>query len=244
MTKSRQHPPDIRFCRGRGLEREQRESGEFPDLGGQLSAGIAGVDDPARLEKEYRSLDVGSGAVLGAAGHDKELAWREHDAAVSHLDGELSVEDQEELVGVGVPVPGELALDLHDPDIVVVDLGNLLRRPVLSEARQHRVQVYRFHVPIVTRKSGQPAPLCPDRTSGHAAMMAVLGVRDLAARIVPAWSLPCSADLPRIRQISLRGRSRLPRMPTTGLLHAYSSQTGTPYRCRSLRHKTAECSGA
>jgi SAM-dependent methyltransferase len=60
--------------------------------------------------------------VLDAAGDDEELARREHHVAVSHLNGELSFEDHEELAGVGVPVPGELALELHDPDVVVVDL--------------------------------------------------------------------------------------------------------------------------
>lgn len=48
-------------------------------------------------------------------------------------------------------MPGELALELHNPDVVVVDLGNLLWRPVLSETRQHRVQIRTVHVPIVNR---------------------------------------------------------------------------------------------
>jgi len=78
-------------------------------------------------------------AVLDAARYDEKLARAEYDITISQLDGELSVEDQEELIGVGVPVPGELALDLHDPDVVIVDLGNLLRRPVLRKARQHGV---------------------------------------------------------------------------------------------------------
>ena len=36
--------------------------------------------------------------------------------AVFRLNSELSVGDEEELVGVGVPVPGELALNYHDPN--------------------------------------------------------------------------------------------------------------------------------
>jgi len=89
--------------------------------------------------------------------------------AISHLDGELAAEHEEELVGVRVRVPGELALDLHDPDVVVVDLGNSLRRPLLSEARRHRVDIHRFHVSIVTQ------PLPGSRTakdSGYPAVVA------------------------------------------------------------------------
>src|ERR1700722_10362100 len=41
-------------------------------------------------------------------------------------------------------------LRLHDPDVVVVDLSNLLWRPALSETRQHHVQIHRLGVPIVT----------------------------------------------------------------------------------------------
>ena len=90
---------------------KHRQSGEFLDLGSQFSAGIAGVDDLAGLEQQYHGFGIGLRTVLDAAGDDEELPRREDHVAVSHLNGELSVEDQEELVGVGVPVPGELALD-------------------------------------------------------------------------------------------------------------------------------------
>ena len=123
----------------------------FLDLGGQFPPSIASVDHAAGFEQEHCGLGVGARAMLDAAGHDEKLVRPEYDITISQLDGELSVEDQEELIGVGVPVPGELALDFHDPDVVVVNLGNLLRRPVLSEAREHRVKIYRVHVPIVTR---------------------------------------------------------------------------------------------
>jgi hypothetical protein len=70
-----------------------------------------------------------------------------------------------------VPVPGELALDLHDPDVVVVDLGNLLGRPVLSEA-QLRVQIHHFRVPIVTgNRTQHPRTTFRDRARCHAAFI-------------------------------------------------------------------------
>ena len=69
----------------------------------------AGADDRAGLEQRHRGFGIGLRTVLDAAGDDEELARHEHHVAVWHLNGELSFEDQEELVGVGVPVPGELA---------------------------------------------------------------------------------------------------------------------------------------
>jgi hypothetical protein len=86
-----------------------------------------GVDDRARLEQKHRGLGIGPRTVLDTTRDDEQLPRPEHRIAVWHLNGEPSAEDQEELVGVGVPVPGELAPELHDPDVVVVDLGNLLR---------------------------------------------------------------------------------------------------------------------
>lgn len=77
----------------------------------------------------------GSIAVSALARAVPDAAKREESSRVqratsrSHLDGEASAGDQDERAGIGVPVPAELALDLHDPDIVLIDLGSLLRRP-------------------------------------------------------------------------------------------------------------------
>src|ERR1022692_3043934 len=128
-------------------------SGQVLDLGGQLSASTTGVNNAARLQEEHRRFGIGARAVLDTARHDEEFPRPQHDVAIAQLDGELPVQDQEELIGVGVLVPGELALNLHDPDVVVVDPGNFLRRPVLSETRQHGVDVHRVHESIVTRST-------------------------------------------------------------------------------------------
>ena len=88
---------------------KHRQSGEFPDLSGRVSASVAGVDDRAGVAQQHRGLGIGVRTVLDAAGDDEKLARREHHVEVSQLNGELSLKDQEELAGVGVPVPGELA---------------------------------------------------------------------------------------------------------------------------------------
>jgi uncharacterized glyoxalase superfamily protein PhnB len=127
------------------------QSGEPFHVGGQVAASVASVDNAGRLEQKYvRGSGVRARAVFHAAWHHEQLPGTQHHIAVPHLDRELSVQYQEELIGVRMPVPGELALDLHDPDVVVVDLGDLLRRPVLGESCHHRVYTHRFHILIVT----------------------------------------------------------------------------------------------
>lgn len=49
---------------------------------------------------------------------------------------ELAVGDEEQLVGVLVGVPSELALELDHLDLVVVEPGHRLGRPVLGEQRE------------------------------------------------------------------------------------------------------------
>ena len=72
------------------------------DLGGELAARVSGVDDAARLEEEQRGFGLGARTMLDPLRYDEELPRREYHIAIPHLNGELSAEYQEELVGVGV----------------------------------------------------------------------------------------------------------------------------------------------
>ena len=74
--------------------------------------------------------------MLDAFRHDEHLARAERHGAVAQLDVELAFEHQEEIVGLVVLVPDELALHLHDHDVVVVELRDRARRPVLREGRE------------------------------------------------------------------------------------------------------------
>jgi hypothetical protein len=62
--------------------------------------------------------------VLDAARNDEQLALVELDVAGAQLDREVSFEDEEEVVRVPVLVPDELALDLDDANVVLVDPGD------------------------------------------------------------------------------------------------------------------------
>ena len=79
-----------------------------------LAAGVPGVRCPHRLDQQHVDFLFGIRPVLDAARHDEELAWPELDPAIAQLNGQPSSEDEEEIVGIGVRVPDELALCLDD----------------------------------------------------------------------------------------------------------------------------------
>ena len=78
----------------------------------------------------------GYGLVLHAPRHDVDLSGAQLDVAVVHLDGELAAQDEQELVGLRVAVPGELALCLHNPYVVIVQRGDRARSPRLLDSSE------------------------------------------------------------------------------------------------------------
>lgn len=90
---------------------------------------------PLAVDEEDVALLLRDGAVLGAPGHDEEVAGIEHGGGrIAKLDGEAAVEDEEQLVGVGMRVPGEGAEQLGHPDLVAVVAGNDARVVNVAEA--------------------------------------------------------------------------------------------------------------
>ena len=75
-------------------------------------------------------------AMLDAFRHHEQFARPERHGAVAQLDVELALQHQEEIVGLVVLVPDELALHLHDHHVVVVELRDGARREVLGEGRE------------------------------------------------------------------------------------------------------------
>ena len=81
-------------------------------------------------------LLIGDRAVLDAPRHDEDVALAELDVSVTKLDRQPPVEDEKEIVGVGVRVPDELAFDLPDLDLVVVVVADDARLEVLVDGRE------------------------------------------------------------------------------------------------------------
>jgi hypothetical protein len=105
-------------------------------LGRCLRAGVARVRRPARLDQEDVRLLIGDRAVLDAARDDEDVALAEFDVSVTELDRQPPLEDEKEIVRVGVRVPDELALDLADLDLVVVVVADDPRLEALVECRE------------------------------------------------------------------------------------------------------------
>jgi hypothetical protein len=74
--------------------------------------------------------------VFDAAWHDEQVALPKLHRAVAEFDLEIALEHQEEIVGVRVAVPDELALDLYHFDLVVVCLASHSRQRGLRHACQ------------------------------------------------------------------------------------------------------------
>ena len=64
-----------------------------------VRSSVTGAGDTTRFGRQYRGLGAGARAVLDAARRDEKLTGPERDITVSHLDGDLSADEREELAG-------------------------------------------------------------------------------------------------------------------------------------------------
>src|ERR1051326_3627275 len=64
--------------------------------------------------------------------------------AIAKIDPQLALADKERFVGLLVIMPDEVALQLHDFELVVVHFGDDLRLPLLVEQRELLAQVDRL----------------------------------------------------------------------------------------------------
>ena len=76
--------------------------------------------------------------MLDAARHDQELARSSHTCAIAKVHPEPSLDDEEQLVLALVVMPDELALELHQLDVLAVQLADDARIPVVGELGQLR----------------------------------------------------------------------------------------------------------
>ena len=69
--------------------------------------------------------------MLDASRKHEHLPGRDMDRAIPEIDPQIAFQDDECLVGIFMVVPNEVALQLHDLELVVVHFGDDLRRPLL-----------------------------------------------------------------------------------------------------------------
>ena len=111
------------------------------------------------------SLIACVGAPLSTAHASTQSLWPTRadreicDPIFAQLDAHAAVEHDEDLVGIGVAMPHELALDLHELELIVVHPGDDLGRPVVAEAPQlvPEVDGLMAHAPGLTGRGGPPA---------------------------------------------------------------------------------------
>src|SRR5262249_39180403 len=109
-----------------------------PDVAwrGLRVANIAGVHGARQLDEHREALGPRRRLMLISFGHHEHLAGANRQIAVAKVNGHRAVDDDEDLVGVAMAVPDELAAELDELELVVVHPGNDLRRPMIGEGRE------------------------------------------------------------------------------------------------------------
>jgi hypothetical protein len=67
-------------------------------------------------------LIVGNRTVFNAFRDDKQFAGAKMNAALSHLNGYPTLQDEKKVIGVLVSVPGKRSLDLNDHQVMPIEL--------------------------------------------------------------------------------------------------------------------------
>ena len=99
-----------------------------PTLCGRSS--IACIGRACRLDKQQMRLFFSDGAMLNTLWNDEQFARAERDVALAHADGDATLENKEEIIGVVVRMPNELAFDLDDHEVVTIELTDHAWQPV------------------------------------------------------------------------------------------------------------------
>src|ERR671939_1009718 len=92
--------------------------------GGQLPTGIARVDRPGGLDQHQMAFAPGCRLVLDPLRNHEHLSSLEVNAAVTKLNRQLSVDNDEDLVCFSVAVPDKLSEGFDQLEMVVVHLRN------------------------------------------------------------------------------------------------------------------------
>jgi hypothetical protein len=136
-------------------------------LGGAITALMARIGDPARLDQQQPDLVLGIGLVFDSFRHDEHFARRYVDRAIAEIDPENTFQHNEGLIRMLVIVPDEVALKLDDLELVVVHFGYDLRLPQLVEQFELSAEVDRFIAHLALR---QPSYKVYERLASRAKM--------------------------------------------------------------------------
>src|SRR5256885_11352556 len=160
-----------------------------------LIADVPRIESGLRLEQQYVGLLGSDGQVVDPTRHDDELAFVHPHVAVAELDQQPASHDEKQLVLYVMVMPHELALDLDELHVGVVELTDDLRAPVVVELPELRRKIHAVHETFPKWRSGGRA-----------------GWRTGKARLATARSCGETGSIPR-RRGSVPSRGTCARSP-------------------------------
>src|SRR5207245_1953576 len=110
-----------------------------------LITDVPRVECGLRLEQQHVRLLGRHGEVFDAPRDDDELALAHRHVAVPELEQEPAFHDEKQLVLQLVMMPHELAFDLDEFHVGVVDFAHDLRAPMLVELPELRREIHAVH---------------------------------------------------------------------------------------------------
>src|SRR2546430_3607790 len=137
-----------------------------------LIADVPRVEGGLRLEQQHVGRRERLGPVFAAARDDDELALAHRHVAVTEFEQQSAFYDEKQLVLGVVLMPHELAFDLDELDVAIVELAHDLGAPVLGELPEFLGEVHATHA------RRPPDGLVPSVPSGRSAVR--LSVRSCA----------------------------------------------------------------
>jgi hypothetical protein len=93
--------------------------------------GVSGIGRSLRLDEKYMRFILGYWTMFNAFGHDEYFTGTERDDSIPQLNVDASAQDKEEIVGLIVLVPNELALHFDYHQIMPVELADDSRLPII-----------------------------------------------------------------------------------------------------------------
>src|SRR5829696_2399648 len=139
--------------------------------------------------------------MFDAAWHDEQIAFHKLHRAVAEFDLELALEHEEEVVGVRMAVPDELALGLYHLDLVVVDRRDDARREALIEERELLREIDRF-----VHETGHASAHTPGPCAIGAVRPSRAGQAPARKLAISSASWPGSSSGERLRAFSIHSR--------------------------------------
>src|ERR1700722_91620 len=107
---------------------------------------MSGIEHAARLDQQQFYLLLGVRLVFDAPGDNEHFAGRQANRAVAEIDPQRTLDHKEGLIGVLVIMPNEIALQLHELELIVIHFRDNLRLPLLVEQSELPREINRLMV--------------------------------------------------------------------------------------------------